>query len=119
MPWYDTKSLSRLCDAPGWLPLVAAVSSVLWKAFYTVLLPLPGIINWHPDIDRSLGQVHLYFGACKHAVPSVKDTVPCLHTNSHTNVSWDTPYSTLKYGLELLPYRKSPSTSPPAAPETR
>lgn len=79
MRWYDTKSLSQLCDAPRWLPLVAAVSSVHLKAFYIVLLPLPGIINWHPDIYIGLlCQVHLYFGAFKHAVPSVKDTVPCL-----------------------------------------
>lgn len=89
--WNDTNSLPRLCDAPRWLPLVAAVSSVRLKAFYIVLLPLPGIINWHSDIYRSCvpGSSLLWgFSTCCSLCQGHCSMFTLLVPNSHTNVSW-------------------------------
>lgn len=49
---YDTKPLSQLCDAPTWLPLVAAVSLAFESLLYS-----PAPTSWDNKLASGYRQV--------------------------------------------------------------
>lgn len=123
MRCYDIKSLSQLFWARKQLPLVADVSWVHWKVH--ACLPVHLALIWQTGILTHINpscQTHFYIWAFKRAVPSTKNTAPCLPFGAQltcTHISLGHPYPSLDYRLELLCSKRSSSISPWTTPETR